>query len=435
MHENNILRNALREILADFQKKIIIYGAHLVASELYRYIFKDGLNDKFIGFAVTSKDGNPNKIEGQPVKELTEYESNKNIVILVAMPKKYHDEVINYARKTGFSEFICIAQEDMEILKGEWILKNFSNEKYCIYEDEFDKSWLNIVFKNIDISPKCRHYKFPTLYYMSSDDIKNSLYKFNFIEDYKRNFGEYRNIHNIKPCTSDVNVSLKIYMVFSQWDNGDNQKKEYPDWIVPIQAGSAIADVKIGTVRDDVGENISFMNRNFAELTAAYWIWKNDKESVYKGICHYRRHFVLSKEEKTNLLDNNVDVILTTPRYVPGGIKQMFLNETPVKLPVLENLLLSLKKIYPEESECFEKYINEVLYVPNNMVVAKNHIYDSYCEWLFPILFDMFENDKKLKYGHENDRHIAYAAEILTSYYFAVNNKKFNIYHTDYRFI
>ena len=56
----------------------------------------------------------------------------------------------------------------------------------------------------------------------------------------------------------------------------------------PIQCGSAINPKIDNVLYDDSGENISLKNREYCELTAHYFAWKNIVADYY-GFCHYRR--------------------------------------------------------------------------------------------------------------------------------------------------
>jgi hypothetical protein len=61
---------------------------------------------------------------------------------------------------------------------------------------------------------------------------------------------------------------------------------------IPVQVGRALANkILPNTLGDNTGDNISHLNPMYCELTATYWAWKNDKESDFIGICHYRRFF------------------------------------------------------------------------------------------------------------------------------------------------
>lgn len=78
---------------------------------------------------------------------------------------------------------------------------------------------------------------------------------------------------------------------------------------VYIQAGAALTDARIGEFQDNTGDNISYRNRQYCELTALYWIWKNQKADYY-GLEHYRRAFRLTEPEITDILSDDIDAII-----------------------------------------------------------------------------------------------------------------------------
>ena len=373
--------------------QILIYGAHLVALELYRYLRFLYEDFEFAGFVVTRIEGNPAELEQEKVIEIQDCQASRDTTVMIAMPEKYHDEAETYARKFGFSDFIRISLEKMSELKGKQILcgcKQYGSLKFYLYEDDYDGSWLNMEEEPEAPLPEKteerRHYKFPTLFYLDLASMFRETERFDFHKDYERVLGAYRNLHAF-PVTSawksgskgSGKQQLHIYMVFSRWDSAAIAETEYPEWICPIQAGSIFAEKKSEKFLDETGDNISEKNRMLAEMTAAYWIWKNAEPVKYKGLCHYRRHFIITEEEAAALKANGIDVILTTPRYVPGGIRNMFLKETPVKEPVYQTMLKVVSECHPESRESFEQYMEECLYYPNNMVIARSEIYDAYC--------------------------------------------------------
>lgn len=79
-----------------------------------------------------------------------------------------------------------------------------------------------------------------------------------------------------------------------------HQPTHVPDHplLVPIQVGAALADTHFsGFLHDDTGENISYKNRSYCELTAQYWAWKNVSADYY-GFFHYRRYLYPDRKAK-----------------------------------------------------------------------------------------------------------------------------------------
>ncbi len=230
--------------------------------------------------------------------------------------------------------------------------------------------------------------------------------------------------------------SMHIYMAFGRPQMDLVQSSDYQPWIRPLLVGADGEDVYSAFPRDDTYEgNVSRLNASLAEMTGVHWIWKEASSVEYKGLCHYRRHFILSEEDIQALREADIDALLTIPRYVPGGIKEMFFAETPVKKPVLESIYTVMDRLESGDRQGFSEYLDGCFYFPNNMVVAKAELYDEYCRWIFPILLGMLEVDAETGYGHERDRHTAYAAELLTSYYFARKQDNLKLAVTDYNFL
>ena len=59
---------------------------------------------------------------------------------------------------------------------------------------------------------------------------------------------------------------------------------------LPIHVGKAGKE-SLGYQGDDIGDNISWKNTSYCELTGVYWGWKN-LQCDYIGLCHYRRYFL-----------------------------------------------------------------------------------------------------------------------------------------------
>jgi len=189
-----------------------------------------------------------------------------------------------------------------------------------------------------------------------------------------------------------------------------------------IQAGADITDKRIAPLLDNSGDNISIKNRQYSEMTATYWVWKNTNHE-WKGIEHYRRHLLVNPQ----LLSENIDAILPLP-YIcyPNTLAQFgrFVSEG-----VKNALLSSLQALRPAQYDSYLSILNGQYQYTYNLVAARREVFGDYCSFIFAILGFMESFSDKLP-EIATTRALSYAAEVLTSLYFLSNSAKLNIRHT-----
>lgn len=97
---------------------IAIYGAQMVAVSIY-YAIKTLYPDwQIVFFIVTSKEGNPENIDGVPVVTLQEFD-RKDVQILIAVPENFHKEIADSLEEKGLPNYVCIDSEK----EAEWMRK------------------------------------------------------------------------------------------------------------------------------------------------------------------------------------------------------------------------------------------------------------------------------------------------------------------------
>lgn len=349
---------------------IIIYGARIYAENVYTCL-SECFDIKAKFFTVTDKHGNPDTIENLPVYAISEVpDYAKNYTVVIAVPELYQNEIKNLLCKYGFHNIVPIPA----LLNDSLMTHYFS----ALYERRG---------KTFSV-------------------LKEAV----------------RSVEN----TSDLTDSefINIYMAKCQFDKPLKENRELPSWIVPIQAGAALADRRIAEVSDDSGDNISEKNKNYCELTAVYWMWKHSS-AEYVGLCHYRRYLSISDNIK-KIPNSDIDVILPTPVLVyPNAYSHHTLY---IKNDDWRNMMSVLKRMYPDYYEASKAIFSErTFYLHNIWIMKKEHL-DKFCEWLFSILFEV----EKLcePYGTvRHDRYMGYLGESLTSLYFLYNKNKLKIAH------
>ena len=116
---------------------------------------------------------------------------------------------------------------------------------------------------------------------------------------------------------------VHVYRVCCHVDRRLKEDLSRYSWEIPIQAGAGLTGERICEICDDTGEHISYKNRQYCELTALYWIWKND-QSDYVGLSHYRRHFEVNEKDLETLADSDIDVVLTIPIFDVPSVESVY---------------------------------------------------------------------------------------------------------------
>ena len=243
------------------------------------------------------------------------------------------------------------------------------------------------------------------------------------------------------------------------------------DVYLPIQVNRKESEIKLDMQGDDNGDNISFKNSLYCEMTAVYWAWKNVCAD-YIGLFHYRRFFTLKKKNthvKIAELKNYWKARLFSNSLHPGynfsltplvycNTRESFINNAKEFSNYLKNLDdgifdAAFAKPYSWSNMTNEQYfmvigrdyINQLkdickqvspMFYPSlikslaqnrlhaaNMFVMRKDLFNEYCEIVFPLLDKVVDTMAKEGWACDmykeksTSRFVGYLAELLTNAY------------------
>lgn len=350
-----------------------IYGAGIVATTVYTAI-KKLYNSSPQAFYVSDIRGNVAQIDGIPVLGVKGIDaSDKSCIYIIATPEVHHGAIADSLIQRGVS-------------------------------------WEQLIFVD--------------------NRLENRL-----VEEYykaSREFVTFSEMAYHKGGCEDVLRDKSDIMVFQAKCHVDKPLQHVstlPAYIQPIQVGAALTDIVITELRDNsANDNISHKNRNYCELTATYYAWKNC-HAQYKGLCHYRRIFDLSDAQLRNVLTecDEVDVILPYPTIHYPSIKSQ--HTYCVGAHDWEAMLQAVQEVAPDYYDAYEEVFSEKYFYNYNMLIAKREVFDDYCRFMFGVL-ERVEELASPKGCERADRFAGYIAENLTTLYFRKNKDRWKIIHT-----
>ena len=211
----------------------------------------------------------------------------------------------------------------------------------------------------------------------------------------------------------------------------------------PIQVGRAISDLDLPFIPDNTGDHISDRNPRFCELTALYWAWKNSSAD-YIGLVHYRRHFrstLHTSKLSASLLPSDITNDKSTAktrrrlaRVASSPEILQLLQSSHIILPtkrhyMIENLfdhythtlnpepLFKVRHIIAERTPTclpeFDRLHTRRSAHMFNMFIIRRDLLDQYCNWLFPILFELEASVNVSTWGSFDQRYVGRVSELL----------------------
>ena len=434
--------------------QLIVYGRGLIAEEYVRYLEGQGQGADVAAFAVTKMEGQGKTYCNRPCMEIREaMKIYPEADIHLALQEKYHAEVIDLLKELGRMPKEIIGLHRMTELLGEQGIKEISAAcpELTVQRNPHDYSMLELFLHH---HPERKFTFYPmTQVPLSEADVRNLR------ETVAQ--GEAKSLPlEGKVAAARLTDEVYIAMATSQKD-AKVSLENLPDYIHPVMGGAAAykgprtaemayddefarASTKPSPLgkgdREAVDEvatqSISEYNTVYSELTVAYWLWKKAPKVKYLGLCHYRRHFVLTERIRQALAEGKVDALLTTPRLTFPNVHRYF-TTLPVTTMDEQDFQLMLRLIGQEDPE-IAKYAQDFLegqvHYPNNMVIAKRDIYLDYCSLMFKVLQGMQEHYKE-KGIPRPDRYLGYVGELLTTVYFAYHREKWRTVFIDYRLL
>ncbi len=341
-----------------------IYGTGIVGISIYAAL-KERHHLLPVSFLVTDRKDNPAQIEQTPVQEAAGA-SPEDHLILVAAPVEHHGAIGRTLYDLGVAE--------SRIIYVDSALEN------QIMED----------------------------YYAGRPDFETA--------------GRY--LQSLKDtCGAEIS-DIKVYQAKCHVDRPLANETAAPAYLCPIQVGAALTERTVADLKDNTGDHISHKNRDYCELTATYYAWKNSTAAC-KGLCHYRREFALSDAEMERLL-GAADVILPYPTiHLPDISRQ---HSRYISEPEWRVMRQAVEECEPSYAADFDRIFFDRYFYNFNMLAAKAEVFDDYAGWLFGIL----ERTEKLIEEEgivTTKRYAGYLGENLTTLYFRRNREKLRIVH------
>ena len=215
---------------------------------------------------------------------------------------------------------------------------------------------------------------------------------------------------------------------------------------LPIHVGASLhPEVLADIAQDNEGDNISNLNPYYCELTALYWLWKNN-DSDYKGLVHYRRYFtsrnlfkrfnkayfsrILNQDELGKVLRRHKVILPAKRHYFIETIYSHYAHTHHVaELDMAREIIKDSNSDYLPAWDTVMKRRSAHMF---NMMIMDKESFNRYCEWLFSILFELTARISPQQYDSFHARYPGRISEILLNVWLLKNQADYTVLPTTY---
>jgi hypothetical protein len=239
----------------------------------------------------------------------------------------------------------------------------------------------------------------------------------------------------------------------------------FKKYFFPIQVGAELNTYRFEITPDNLGDNISFKNKSYCELTAHYYVLKN-LDFDYAGLMHYRRIFTTRNNSFTliknhfkyylnklkgfveikdlnlflenNFVTSDLSELDTHCRSIQSYINKIEFDGIDIILPKkIKYAYLNLKNQYslnhynshfetfnrvvllmfPQFQKILNKVNSSKKIYPYNMFVMKSSYYREYHEMLFKVLHELEKNIEMSNLDTYQFRVYGFLSERFLNYY------------------
>ena len=229
---------------------------------------------------------------------------------------------------------------------------------------------------------------------------------------------------NIATNYKGEKIRCILNLFYEPVDTTRNLVEHNKDWFVPLHGGHANPTfsnewMQSHLVGDDTGDNISNLNSRLNENTSIYWVWKHYDDPVvgnpdWIGFNHYRRYF--DRNKILDLMSENkgkLDMIVSASNHFQVSVLQQY-----AYFHFVEDMY-KLESVVPKSDVgSFRRYLQQdTMYAPAYLFFMKKDDFFEWCEYAFPIMFDLLDLIDTTGRNMYNKRAICFLVERLFGFF------------------